>query len=370
MLRSNPNLTPSKSRRQAIAFIVMERGCLFDQRKDFCDAKFWTAMNTLPYKAYFKDLSQTLVDMDDEAAFAYWGEIQFSHAPLLGNDELRAEQAQVNCGQFGEYVRVDERVQHSRQNRLLFEQCRDRGPGEHFWTFDLERFAEDQQRDFVDRELYHQWGSVALDCPGNHGLRAFQPQQRGFSCDVCGSGVTAGATMHGCRVCNFDACASCGDVRVRVKVFDFSATDAWMRVANAAKPKSPAAATAASMRALRNFVALEAYGGGHGDKAAYHTELAAAHRFEEECLASDTDRVALEAEPGAPAINDFGAFFEESFKLSERARRDHSAQLFCVQHPVRPRNRYTDCHRFNINMMSEQQLMNNVPGIGAFALPN
>lgn len=52
--------------------------------------------------------------------------------------------------------------------------------------------------------------SQPATCPSGHSLLEFQTQIFGFGCDVCGSLVVPeGATMFGCRSCNFDVCQEC-----------------------------------------------------------------------------------------------------------------------------------------------------------------
>jgi hypothetical protein len=52
---------------------------------------------------------------------------------------------------------------------------------------------------------------VANNCPGEHGLKAFEVSTTGMSmtCDRCDKAVEGEAVMKGCRKCNFDLCATC-----------------------------------------------------------------------------------------------------------------------------------------------------------------
>ena len=53
------------------------------------------------------------------------------------------------------------------------------------------------------------------DCPGGHGLRPFSSPSQSFYCSRCGDAVGAGATLYGCRACDFDLCAPC---RARARI--------------------------------------------------------------------------------------------------------------------------------------------------------
>ena len=96
-----------------------------------------------------------------------------------------------------------------------------------------------------------------------------------------------------------------------------------------------------------------------GPSTVCRAERAKAYASEEECLARPEACV-------GPELNDFGVCYEANYLLQDAFRAGHSrVQVFCVEHPTRPRNRYTDSHRFNVNMMSAQQLKDHVPGLGA-----
>jgi hypothetical protein len=43
-------------------------------------------------------------------------------------------------------------------------------------------------------------------------LKTFQTPRNNFSCDICSQIQPIGATMHGCRACNFDVCQACQSV--------------------------------------------------------------------------------------------------------------------------------------------------------------
>lgn len=47
------------------------------------------------------------------------------------------------------------------------------------------------------------------NCPHKHGLTQFATRHSGYGCDVCTASQAVGATMHGCRQCDYDVCASC-----------------------------------------------------------------------------------------------------------------------------------------------------------------
>merc|ERR1712154_651463 len=51
------------------------------------------------------------------------------------------------------------------------------------------------------------------NCPGRHGLRGFTTPNN-FFCDVCGSYWKAGMTMYGCRKCGYDLCRKCKGTKV------------------------------------------------------------------------------------------------------------------------------------------------------------
>ena len=47
------------------------------------------------------------------------------------------------------------------------------------------------------------------DCGNDHALAAFGTPFEGYSCNSCHSTFPEGATMHGCRECDFDLCGAC-----------------------------------------------------------------------------------------------------------------------------------------------------------------
>lgn len=51
--------------------------------------------------------------------------------------------------------------------------------------------------------------SARKTCPHGHQLRAAQAPQNGSHCDVCKTPVEQGATIRGCRLCDYDECAAC-----------------------------------------------------------------------------------------------------------------------------------------------------------------
>lgn len=50
---------------------------------------------------------------------------------------------------------------------------------------------------------------VRTTCPGNHKLNVFATQKPSFVCDTCRTKFGIGATLHGCRECDWDICESC-----------------------------------------------------------------------------------------------------------------------------------------------------------------
>lgn len=46
-------------------------------------------------------------------------------------------------------------------------------------------------------------------CPAGHQLQKFQTPSDKHTCDLCGNRFSRGATMYGCRPCDFDACCKC-----------------------------------------------------------------------------------------------------------------------------------------------------------------
>lgn len=51
--------------------------------------------------------------------------------------------------------------------------------------------------------------SPGYDCERSHGLTQFTTDHAGFSCDICGSWQPDGATLYGCRRCDYGVCPSC-----------------------------------------------------------------------------------------------------------------------------------------------------------------
>ena len=52
-------------------------------------------------------------------------------------------------------------------------------------------------------------GDVFGRCPGGHALESFVTPHPRFNCDVCQARQPAGASMRGCRICDYDVCESC-----------------------------------------------------------------------------------------------------------------------------------------------------------------
>ncbi|GMI11426.1 hypothetical protein TrRE_jg3934, partial [Triparma retinervis] len=55
--------------------------------------------------------------------------------------------------------------------------------------------------------------SSLIKCPKNHSCELHLTKHASFRCDLCGKGVDQGKPMHGCRRCDWDACATCTDKR-------------------------------------------------------------------------------------------------------------------------------------------------------------
>jgi len=51
--------------------------------------------------------------------------------------------------------------------------------------------------------------SIARKCPAGHGLIKFATPCAGYMCDECDQSFDQGATLHGCRKCNYDVCEKC-----------------------------------------------------------------------------------------------------------------------------------------------------------------
>merc|ERR1719336_3160209 len=47
------------------------------------------------------------------------------------------------------------------------------------------------------------------NCPGSHGAKKFETDTDTFGCDECKTRQPLGATMWGCRICDWDACTWC-----------------------------------------------------------------------------------------------------------------------------------------------------------------
>ena len=50
---------------------------------------------------------------------------------------------------------------------------------------------------------------TASSCPSGHGLTQFSTPNSGFDCDLCDAQMPEGATLYGCRQCDYDVCALC-----------------------------------------------------------------------------------------------------------------------------------------------------------------
>ena len=51
--------------------------------------------------------------------------------------------------------------------------------------------------------------SAIRDCPGRHGLVAFEVVEDGWECDGCDMAVPEGTVIKGCRTCDYDVCEAC-----------------------------------------------------------------------------------------------------------------------------------------------------------------
>merc|ERR1712217_168391 len=49
-------------------------------------------------------------------------------------------------------------------------------------------------------------------CPHGHQLQERETPNRNFQCAVCGVNPPEGATMYGCRLCNYNECVTCASV--------------------------------------------------------------------------------------------------------------------------------------------------------------
>jgi hypothetical protein len=54
-------------------------------------------------------------------------------------------------------------------------------------------------------------GTGVLQCPKKHTASLHVTKHASFRCDLCGRGVEKGTIMHGCRICDWDACEVCTD---------------------------------------------------------------------------------------------------------------------------------------------------------------
>merc|ERR1712232_804289 len=48
-------------------------------------------------------------------------------------------------------------------------------------------------------------------CPSGHVLERHSAPNSDYECDVCGKEVTEGATLWGCRLCDYDKCQQCAN---------------------------------------------------------------------------------------------------------------------------------------------------------------
>jgi hypothetical protein len=62
-----------------------------------------------------------------------------------------------------------------------------------------------------------------LTCPGDHVLVAFTSPTAGFTCDLCQALLPEASRVHGCRLCDWDACDSCFEARQSQIEFELSA---------------------------------------------------------------------------------------------------------------------------------------------------
>jgi hypothetical protein len=61
----------------------------------------------------------------------------------------------------------------------------------------------------ISRQPAPQPATVALDCPGGHGLAAFTTTHGRYNCDICDESQATGTGMKGCRICDHDVCLTC-----------------------------------------------------------------------------------------------------------------------------------------------------------------
>ena len=74
--------------------------------------------------------------------------------------------------------------------------------------------------EICDWDLSH-IAQTKLQCPGKHdGLydeaNMHSAPHDGVQCGVCKERVLEGARLHGCRICDWDACAKCASRKVKI----------------------------------------------------------------------------------------------------------------------------------------------------------
>ena len=94
------------------------------------------------------------------------------------------------------------------------------------WRAQIVRSALVAQRadslcmEICDWDLSH-IAQTKLQCPGKHdGLydeaNMHSAPHDGVQCGVCKERVLEGARLHGCRICDWDACAKCASRKVKI----------------------------------------------------------------------------------------------------------------------------------------------------------
>jgi len=61
----------------------------------------------------------------------------------------------------------------------------------------------------MDDSRFSFGGSPLHYCKNGHTMHGYVTNKANFNCDICQQRFPAGATLYGCRTCNFDACADC-----------------------------------------------------------------------------------------------------------------------------------------------------------------
>jgi len=67
----------------------------------------------------------------------------------------------------------------------------------------LDEFGEEREEPSEARD------APVYQCPADHELKQFVTDEDGYSCSRCNLDFPEGTTLHGCRICDFDACEIC-----------------------------------------------------------------------------------------------------------------------------------------------------------------